>query len=276
MQSLKLSFENGSGQRLAANLDLPLATAPKFYALFAHCFTCNRNLRSIVHISRTLAQAGIGVLRFDFTGLGESEGDFSATNFSSNVADVVAAARFLEQRLWRRRPVDRPFLGRYGDARRRGADSQLVRRWRSSPRLMSRRTSFTILPRRAMSLSKEVRPKSAWPENHIRIGRVWLDDLSGVHMEETIRDLKRALLILHAPGDAVVDVENASRIYAAARHPKSFISLDDADHLLTADGDAEYVGELIVAWVEKYLHDAAPASRGCVIQSAGGCGAHRP
>lgn len=257
MQSLKLSFANGGGRRLAANLDLPPAAAPKFYALFSHCFTCSRNLPAIVHISRTLARAGIAVLRFDFTGLGESEGDFSATHFSSNVADVVAAARFLEKEY--------------------GAPSLLIGHSLGGTAMLvaaaqipsSKAVAVLAAPYEPTHLFHHFAAARAILEQggeaeitvagkSYRIGRGWLDDMSGLHMQETIRDLKRALLILHAPGDEVVGVDNASRIYRAARHPKSFISLDDADHLLTADADADYVGKLIVAWVVKYLHDAAP------------------
>lgn len=257
MQSLKLSFANGRGQRLAANLDLPVATAPRCYALFAHCFTCSRNLRAIVHISRTLARAGIAVLRFDFTGLGESEGDFSETHFSSNVADVVAAARFLEQDYAAPRLLIGHSLGGTAmlAAAAQVASSKAVVVL-AAPYHPTHLFHHFAAARDALEQQGEAEINVAGKA--YRINRGWLDDLDGLHMEALLRDLGRALLILHAPGDAVVDVDNAARIYRVARHPKSFISLDDADHLLTADSDADYVGKLIVAWMEKYLHDVAP------------------
>ena len=257
MQSLKLSFMNGSGQQLAANLDAPLGATPGSYALFAHCFTCNRNLRAIVHISRVLARAGIAVLRFDFTGLGESEGDFSATHFSSNVADVVAAARFLEK------DYGAPSL-LIGHSL--GGTAMLA----AAAQIPASKAVVTLAsPYEPTHLFHHFTAARATLEQHgeaeisvagksYRISSDWLEDLNGLHMEETIRDLNRALLILHAPADEVVNVDNAAHIYRAARHPKSFVSLDDADHLLTADADADYVGKLIVAWAQKYLCDAAP------------------
>jgi uncharacterized OsmC-like protein/alpha/beta superfamily hydrolase len=256
MQSLKLSFANGRGQRLAANLDLPLAAAPKTYALLAHCFTCSRNLRAIVRISRVLAQAGIAVLRFDFTGLGESEGDFSATQFSSNVADVVAAARFLENNYG----APGLLIGHsLGGTAVLAAAAQIP---------ASKAVAVIAAPDeptdifRHFAEARDALERTGHTEISVagktyRLNRGWLDDLSGARMEKVIRDLSRALLILHAPGDEVVDVDNASRIYRAARHPKSYISLDDADHLLTTDADADYAGRLIAAWADRYLPVAA-------------------
>jgi len=255
MQSLKLSFTNDRGQRLTANLDLP--AAPRSYALFAHCFTCSRNLRAIVHISRALARSGIAVLRFDFTGLGESEGDFSATHFSSNVADVLAAARFLEQNYAAPSLLIGHSLGGtavLAAAVQIPASKAVVTL--ASPYEPAHLFHHFAAARHELEQHGEAEISVAGKS--YRLGRGWLDDIAEVRMEETIRNLQRALLILHAPGDAVVDVENASRIYRAARHPKSFVSLDEADHLLSADGDADYVGGLIVAWVKKYLHETAP------------------
>jgi len=255
MQSLKLSFANDGGRRLTANLDLP--AAPRSYALFANCFTCNRKLRAIVGISRALARSGIAVLRFDFTGLGESDGDFSTTHFSSNVADVLAAAGFLEKHYAAPSLLIGHSLGGtavLAAAARIPASKAVVTL--ASPYEPAHLFHHFAAARR--ELEQEGEAEISVAGKSYRIGRGWLDDIAAVRMEDTIRNLRRALLILHAPGDAVVDVENASRIFRAARHPKSFISLDESDHLLSADGDADYVGGLIVAWVEKYLHDAAP------------------
>lgn len=257
MQSLKLSFANGRGQRLAANLDLP-AAEPKSYAVFAHCFTCGRNLRAIVRISRVLAQAGIAVLRFDFTGLGESEGDFSATQFSSNVADVEAAAHFLENNYAAPDLLIGHSLGGTAvlAAAARIPASKAVAVIASPDEPMH---LFRHFAEARDALEKAGHTEISVAGKTYRLNRGWLDDLSGARMEKAIRDLNRALLILHAPGDEVVDVDNASRIYRIARHPKSYISLDDADHLLTTDGDADYVGTLIAAWSNKYLPPVASA-----------------
>jgi len=259
MRSLKLSFPNGRGQRLAANLDLPEAATPRSFALFAHCFTCNRNLRAIVHISRALARAGIAVLRFDFTGLGESEGDFGATHFSTNVADVVAAANFLEEDY--RAPA--LLIGHsLGGTAMLAAAAQIT---------ASKAVVLVAAPYEPSHLFRHIAAARETVEydgetmisiagKAYRLKRDWLGDLSKINMEGVIRDLNRALLILHAPADEVVEVENAARIYRAARHPKSFVSLDGADHLLTADADADYVGGLIVAWAVKYLESPEPAA----------------
>ena len=255
MQSLGLSFANGRGQRLAANLDLP--EAPKSYALFAHCFTCTRNLRAIVRISRILAQAGIAVLRFDFTGLGDSEGEFGATDFSSNVADVVAAARYLEE------DHDAPSLliGHSLGGTAMLAAAERIPASRAVVVLAAPCGPTHLFHHFAAArdrLERRGEAEISVAGKSYRLNRGWLDGTSGLNMEEAIRGLNRALLILHAPNDGVVDIDNASSIYRAARHPKSFISLDDADHLLTTDADADYAGKLIVAWAERYLGDTTP------------------
>lgn len=250
MQSLKLSFANGRGQRLAANLDLPLAAAPKSYALFAHCFTCSRNLRAIVQISRTLAESGIAVLRFDFTGLGDSEGDFSDTHFSSNVDDAVAAARFLEQNY--RAPS--LLIGHSLGGTAMLAAAARIPGSKAVVALASPYEPTYLFNHFAMARDAEILVAG----KPYRISRGWLEDIDGLLMEKVIRELNRALLIVHAPRDEVVELSNAERIYRAARHPKSFISLDGADHLLSAAADARYAGKLIVAWAEKYLQDTMP------------------
>jgi uncharacterized OsmC-like protein/alpha-beta hydrolase superfamily lysophospholipase len=257
MQSLRVSFANGSGQRLAATLDLP--EAPRAYALFAHCFTCTRNLRAIVRISRILAQAGIAVLRFDFTGLGDSEGEFGATDFSSNVADAVAAARFLEKDYGAPSLLVGHSLG--GTAMLAAAER--IPSGRAVVVLAAPCAPMHLFQHFAAArdmLERRGEAEISVAGRSYRLSRGWLDDMSGLDMEEAVRRLNRALLILHAPNDEVVDIDNASRIYRAARHPKSFISLDDADHLLTTDADADYAGKLVVAWVERYLRDAMPVT----------------
>ena len=252
MQLKKLTFRGAAGADLSARLDLPDGDQPRAYALFAHCFTCNKNYNAIAGISHALARTGIAVLRFDFTGLGESEGDFADTNFSSNVEDLVAAADFLRDEYEAPRLLIGHSLG--GAAVLQGA-----------ARIPSSRAVVTLAAPSApsylvRSLGRATEAIEARGEAEVTIGgqtfkikKQFLDDLEHVAMQETIRSLNRALLVLHSPADQVVDIDSAARIFQAARYPKSFISLDGADHLLSERGDAEYAASLIAAWVQKYL-----------------------
>jgi len=252
MRTRKLHFENASGQRLAASLDLPLDGTPRAWALFAHCFTCSRNLKAVAHISRSLTRHHIAVLRFDFTGLGESEGDFSDTNFSSNVQDLVEAARFLE----RKYSPPRILIGHS-----LGGSAVLM----AAGRIPSCRAVATIAApsdpahiTRMLADSREKIEQDGSAEillagRSFRIRKQFLDDLQGTNFPDAIRDLDRALLIFHSPLDETVAIHHAARIYEAARHPKSFVSLDQADHLLSNEADSRYVGTVIAAWADKYL-----------------------
>lgn len=252
MRFEKVFFTNDSGQRLAARLDLPETDPPRAWALFAHCFTCTKDLKAAANISRAMTGEGVGVLRFDFTGLGESEGVFSETTFSSNVDDLVAAARFLEQQHAPPRVLVGHSLG--GAAVLQAAG-----------RIASARAVVTIgapadprhVVRHLEGVRQEIETTGEAPVElagrTFRIGKSFLEDLEAARMAETIRRLDRALLVFHAPLDDVVGIENAGRIFQAARHPKSFISLDRADHLLTDSADSQYVGRLIAAWAAPYL-----------------------
>jgi putative redox protein len=252
MQFKNLEFKNESGQVLSARLDLAAKGKAKAYALFAHCFTCSKNLKAIAHISRALTDEGIAVLRFDFTGLGESEGDFADTNFSSNVGDLVAASEFLKTRF----EPPRILIGHsFGGAAVIQAASAIP----------SSKAVVTIAApadpahvQHALRSVKETIEHQGEAEVNLvgrtfRIKKQFLDDLTLVNMQETLRKLNRALLILHSPVDDVVAIENAARIFQAARHPKSFISLDTADHLLTESKDSRYVGKVIAAWAIRYV-----------------------
>jgi putative redox protein len=252
MQFKKLEFANAAGQKLSARLDLPVDGKPIAYALFAHCFTCSKNIKAIGHISRALTLERIAVLRFDFTGLGESEGDFAETNFSSNVEDLVWAAKFMQKQYEAPTILIGHSLG--GAAVLQAAAS-----------IPSSRAVVTIAApgdpghvKLALGPTKEIIERRG--EAHVdlagrrfKIKKQFLEDLESVHMQKTIENLNRALLILHSPTDDVVDIENAARIYQAARHPKSFISLDQADHLLMNPDDSRYVGAVIAAWATKYI-----------------------
>ena len=252
MRFEKLTFENDLGDRLAARLDLPVDGDPIAYALFAHCFTCSKNLKAVANISRALNRQGIAVLRFDFTGLGESEGDFADTNFSSNVDDLVAAAVFLEEEYAAPSILVGHSLG--GAAVLQAAHH-----------LPSVKAVATIGapydPQHVEHLfSSSLEDIEQEGEATVSIGgrpfivkQQFLDDLRSRQAKDNLATLRRALLIFHSPVDNIVDVENAALIFKAARHPKSFVSLDHADHLLSDAADSAYVGTLLAAWARKYI-----------------------
>jgi putative redox protein len=252
MQFKNIEFANATGQMLSARIDLPAGAKPIAYALFAHCFTCSKNIKAISHISRALIREGMAVLRFDFTGLGESEGDFAETNFTSNVEDLVMAAEFMAQKYKAPQILIGHSLG--GAAVLQAAAG-----------ISSAAAVITIAApadpghvSQALGDSKEIIERRG--EANVELeGRIFtikkqfLDDLESVRMQETIRNLNRALLILHSPVDSVVGIENAAKIFKTARHPKSFISLDKADHLLMDQKDSLYVGSIIATWALRYI-----------------------
>jgi putative redox protein len=248
----KVRFTNKDGDTLAARLDLPTEGTPDAFALFAHCFTCSKDLRAVGAISRALNRQNIAVLRFDFTGLGESEGDFADTNFSSNVDDLIAAADYLDAHYEAPRILVGHSLGG-------AAVLQAAHRIESSvavatigapydPEHVTRHLEDAL---EEIKSSGEARITLAGRTFTIR--KQFLEDLAATRMEETIRTLERALLIFHSPVDRTVGIDNAGRIFEAAKHPKSFVSLDDAHHLLTDPSDAEYVGVVLGAWARKYV-----------------------
>lgn len=252
MKAIRIRFQNEKGETLAGRLDLPVAGKPQAFALFAHCFTCNKNLTAVRNISRALTMKGIAVFRFDFTGLGESEGDFADTNFSSNVADLVTAATFMEQTYQAPQILIGHSLG--------GAAVILA-----AHQLAKVKAVATI-----GAPADPVHVRHHFDENleeiaekglaTVRIGgrpftikQQFITDLDAPNMQEVIHTLKKALLVMHSPQDTIVGVENAARIYKAAWHPKSFVSLDGADHLLSGKADSQYVGEMIAAWANRYI-----------------------
>lgn len=261
MARIKLEFPNAEGQQLAGLLEMPDSqTQVKQYALFAHCFTCGKDVAAASRISRALAKSGVAVLRFDFTGLGNSDGDFANTNFSSNVQDLLAAAKKLEQDYRAPSLLIGHSLG--------GAAVLSA-----APQLPSVRAVATIgAPATADHVQHlfqgAVSELEASGEAEVSIGarrfnikKQLLDDLNQHASAQHISQLKRALLIFHAPLDNIVSIDEAAKIYQAAKHPKSFISLDQADHLLSKAVDSEYVASTLVAWAGRYLTEEAVAQQ---------------
>jgi putative redox protein len=252
MSSKKIVFEGTQNRKLAALLDMPVDGNPVAYALFAHCFTCTKNLKAIHHISRALAREGIAVLRFDFTGLGESEGDFADTTFSSNVDDLVTAANFLQSAFEAPTVLIGHSLG--GAAVLQAAahiPSCKAIATIGAPADPSHVTR--LLQDQMADIEQKGEAEVSLEGRSFKIKKQFIDDLEQTRMEDAIRNLKKALLIFHSPVDNTVGIDNAAKIFQAARHPKSFVSLDHADHLLMNETDAIYVGNVIAAWALKYI-----------------------
>jgi alpha-beta hydrolase superfamily lysophospholipase len=249
-RSERLEFSGSQGAPLAARLDRP-ESVPRAYALFAHCFTCSKDVLAAARISRALTEFGIAVLRFDFTGLGHSGGEFANTNFSSNIEDLVNAASFLRVNYTAPSLLIGHSLG--------GAAVLAV-----VHRIPEVRAVATIGapadPVYVAQLLLESRAEiEACGEAEVqlagrtfRIQRQFLDDIAAQPQAQRIRDLGAALLVMHSPVDATVDVNNARRIFDAARHPKSFIALDGADHLLTKPADATFTAGMLAAWASRH------------------------
>jgi putative redox protein len=247
----RFDFVNAQGQRLAALLDTP-AGEPRAYALFAHCFTCGKDVTAARRIAQALTALGIGVLRFDFTGLGASEGEFANTTFSSNVADLLAAAGALRER--RRAPAILIGHSLGGAAVLAAAADVPEARAVVTIAAPSDPVHVTGLFRdRLADIAQQGEIEVALRGRTFRISRTFLDDVAQQRLREKVAQLRKALLIFHSPTDELMGIENASHIFEAAKHPKSFVSLAGADHLLSRPSDASYVAKVIAAWAERYL-----------------------
>jgi len=255
MPSERFDFPNARGDKLAAVLDLP-AGAPRAYALFAHCFTCGKNVLAARRISEALNAQGIAVLRFDFTGIGSSEGEFANTTFSSNVADLVAAADHLRTM---RGPPSLLIGHSLGGAAVLAAAEQVAEARAvvtiAAPCDPGHVTHLFKDHLEAIGTQGEV--EVALAGRPFRIRREFITDVAEQKLTERIGRLRKALLIFHSPTDDTVGIENAAHIFGAAKHPKSFISLAGADHLLTRKSDAVYVANVLAAWAERYLETPA-------------------
>jgi len=251
-------FPGSLGTALAARLDLPPGK-PTAFALFAHCFTCSKDTLAASRISAALTARGVAVLRFDFTGLGGSEGEFANTNFSSNVADLVAAAAWLRMH----HEAPKLLIGHsFGGAAVLAAAPEIP----EATAVATIGAPFEpahVKHLLAPALSEIEAAGEATVElagRTFRVKKQFLDDIGGRNSREAIGNLRKALLIFHSPRDTTVSIDNAAQIFMAAKHPKSFVSLDDADHLLTRREDASYVAAVLAAWVSRYL--GAPAMEG--------------
>ena len=261
-RSNRVEFEGSQGAMLAARLDRP-ADPPTAWAVFAHCFTCSKDFPASARVSRALAARGVAVLRFDFTGLGSSAGDFANTHFSSNVEDLVRAADFL------RREYEPPSL-LVGHSL--GGSAALAAAERIPESVAVATIGAPAEPAHAAALFAEKREEiETFGEAEVeiagrrfRIRKELLEDIAQAKLEEALARMRKALLVLHSPVDRTVGIENASRIFQAARHPKSFVSLDRADHLLSRREDAVYAAELITAWASRYLPPRSEAKHSMI------------
>ena len=251
----RFQFTGSEGQQLAASLDLP-EREPIAYALFAHCFTCGKDVLAAKRIAVALAAKGIAVLRFDFTGLGSSEGDFANSTFSSNVADLVRAADHLRAA----RNGATILIGHsLGGAAMLAAAAQIPDAKAvvtiAAPSDPGHVTG--LFAERIEDIRKHGKVEVSLAGRPFLIKREFLDDIAEHNLMTHVARLHKALLVMHAPTDDTVGIDNATRIFVAARHPKSFVSLADADHLLTQKRDAAYVADVIAAWAELYIDPAA-------------------
>lgn len=256
MRTERFEFPGAQGLRLSARLDSPEGP-PRATALFAHCFTCSKDSIAAARIAQALTRQGIAVLRFDFSGLGSSEGEFANTDFTSNVADLLAAAAHLRARgtppalLIGHSLGGAAVLVAAGDVPEARAVCTIAAP--ADPGHVTHLFSDSLADIRAAGEADVTIAGRTF-----RVRQQFLDDIAQQRLTERVGHLHKALLIFHAPTDTVVGIENAAEIYRAARHPKSFIALDQANHLLTRRADAEYVAAVLSAWASRYLEVAEP------------------
>lgn len=274
-RSTKIEFESSTGETLAGKLDLP-KSKPLAYALWAHCFSCSKDMLAASRVAQGLTARGIAVLRFDFTGLGSSDGDFANTNFSSNVEDLVAAADFLRDKF----EAPQVLIGHSwgGTAVLAAADrvpeakAVCTIAAPADPAHVS-----NIFQDSLQDIEDDGQARVLLGGRPFCIKKQFLDDIADRALLKKIEKLGKALLVFHSPTDALVGIDNAAVIYGAAKHPKSFVSLDHADHLLSKKEDAEYVATLIAAWAGRYMeleqpHDDVVAPAGKVVVAETGEG----
>ncbi|MCH5598907.1 bifunctional alpha/beta hydrolase/OsmC family protein [Niabella ginsengisoli] len=254
MKKTQLEIINKKGNKLNAHLELPANQKPHSYAIFAHCFTCNSTFETVKNISRTLARYGFGVVRFDFMGLGHSEGDFAESHFSGNVDDLISVSDYLDEHFKAPSLLVGHSLG--------GAAAIVA-----ASRLQNIKAVATIGAPASVSHAKRLfseqvkntegnEPVEVTIEGRpFKINAEFVKDFDKTDLIDIVKSLRKPILIMHAPHDNSVGIENARELYHHAFHPKSFISLDDADHLLTKSKDSQYVGNMIGTWAQRYFDE---------------------
>lgn len=246
----QFDFQNRHGQNLAGRLELPQAT-PKAIGIFAHCFTCSKNVKAATQLTRQLAKLGMGVLRFDFTGLGNSEGDFANSNFSSNVTDLVDAATALQKHHQAPSLLVGHSLG--------GAAALIA-----AEQIESVKAVATIgAPSEPAHLERLIGNSATGTGvdgsitislggRQIQLSPGFVEDLRSNRVAQSIQSHRKPLLVMHSPIDAIVSIDNARQLFEAAKHPKSFVSIDGADHMLSDSNDGQFVAEMLAAWAARY------------------------
>lgn len=252
MNTLRIEIENKKGLKLQAYLELPANQKPNEFAIFAHCFSCNSNFNAVKNISRALSNHGFGVLRFDFTGLGKSEGEFAESHFSANVEDLLDVNTFLEKNYKAASLLVGHSLG--------GAAAIVAASKLKSIKAVATVGAPATVNHVTHLFSHAIEDVAKKGEVEVKIGgrpfkinKDFVADFSKTDLPKITKELRKPILVMHAPFDSIVGIENAHKIYHNAMHPKSFISLDDADHLLSKPSDSIYVGNLIGTWADKYF-----------------------
>jgi putative redox protein len=257
MSSENITFENSRGEKLSARIEFPIDRKPHNFAVFAHCFTCNKNFKAVRYITQALTAEGFGVLSFDFTGLGLSEGDFADTTFSSSVDDLICATNYLKENYVAPTLIVGHSLG--------GAAVILA-----ASQFDEIKAVVTIgtpsAPQHVRHLLEsgieEIEEKGVAEVNiggrPFTVKKEFIEDLDNQNLLGIVKQMRKSYLFLHSPQDTIVGIENASELYLAARHPKSFISLDGADHLLSKEKDACYAGDVIANWAKRYVEIPEP------------------
>ena len=258
--SIKAEFTGHSGARLAARLDIP-AGHVRAYALFAHCFACSKDILAAKRIAAELSRAGIAVLRFDFTGLGSSEGEFASTNFSSNVADLQSAANYLRLNF----AAPQILIGHSLGGAAILAVAQSIPEVRAVATIGAPADVAHVIENFGSKIEDIERDGQAMVElagRTFTIQKQFLDDVREKTLTQHIANMRKPLMVLHSPIDATVGIDNAATIFTAAKHPKSFVSLDKADHLLSRSEDASFAASMIAGWASRYIEADVPQGVG--------------
>lgn len=252
MNPKKITFKSSNGLNLAGHLYLPVDGRPSFYAVFAHCFTCTKNFKAVSRICRSLSDEGIAVLSFDFTGLGNSEGEFESSTFSSNMSDLSDAVQFLKE------AYEAPSL-LIGHSLGGAAALYAVSGLPSITALVTIGAPADpahvthLLDGDMDRIRREGKARVRIGGRPFTISKEFVEDLNQEPINDFLKSSRKSLLVLHSPQDEIVGIENAQKIFSAAFHPKSFVSLDGADHLVSDEADARYIGQLIATWSSRYV-----------------------